>query len=326
MERDEHILGMIEPDKNVFDRSQVNGVQTNGMVDKKRPAPEKLKENESFSAYLALMLRAHVLNSTIERLEKRNLTDQVLDRRVENISRLVASYATDLNLERFRQVDETAPSSEADLINQLLSLTGSLRGGFKVLERSAQLLGDSWEADSRNFLEVTIGMTRLQLLMRKLVEQSPQGRKQTCHGKALIAVATGEEHTFGQCMLEEVLRAQGWQTGLFNPKQTSGLAQYIKREGPQLVCFSWISSCLETSVAEELDAVREIPLYKRPIIVAGGQAALKKDKWIVSHGVDQICDSAYAATEIATKITETIEKNAQTVGRHVPFEDVGGLG
>ncbi|MEO0542384.1 MAG: cobalamin-dependent protein [Pseudomonadota bacterium] len=321
MERDEHIVGMDDLDKDVFDRADPVSA-----VDKSDSEPENPIENGALTAYLAVLVRTHVLNAAIERLEKRNVTDQVLDRRVENVSRLVASYVTDLDLKKLREEDEGSPVTEAELIKQLFSLTGDLRGGFKVLERSAQILGKAWESDSRNFLEVTIGMTRLQLLMRKLVEFSPDIHLSTTSGKALVAVATGEEHTFGQCMLEEILRAHGWQTILFNPSDTKGLANQIKRERVQLVCFSWISSHLEKQVQEELDAVRAMPILTRPIIIAGGQAALKKDKWIVSHGVDQLCDSAYAATEIASRITKVIEKNATTWGIEEPLEDAGGLG
>ncbi|MEL6818326.1 MAG: cobalamin B12-binding domain-containing protein [Pseudomonadota bacterium] len=321
MERDEKIIDLADPDKSTFDRAESLAVLDNRTSDH-----QNRKGKEGISAYLAALLRTHVLSEAIKRLEKRNVTEQVLDRRVENFSRLVAAYALNSDLTQFEDEDDGAPRTEVDLIKQLLSLTGDLRGGFKVLERGAQILGEAWESDAHNFLEVTFAMTRLQLLMRKLVERGPQGGHHSSIGKALVAVPTGETHTFGQCMLEEILRAHGWQTRLFNPQETSSLAQHIKREGAHLVCFSWISSNLQSSVEEELDAVRSMPILTRPIIIAGGQAALEKDKWIVSHGVDQICDSAYAATEIASKITEAIEKSAQKSGRHEAFESAGGQG
>ncbi|MEO1747687.1 MAG: cobalamin B12-binding domain-containing protein [Pseudomonadota bacterium] len=321
MDRDEKITGLTAPDRSDFDRTD-----SLVLLDNQASQHQNRQEKESVSVYLAKLLRTHVLDEAIKRLEKRNVTEQVLDRRVENFSRLVAGYALNSDLNQFEDEDDGAPRNEADLIKQLLSLTGDLRGGFKVLERSAQILGEAWESDAQNFLEVTFAMTRLQLLMRKLVEHAPHGRRHNAIGKALIAVPTGETHTFGQCMLEEVLRAHGWQTRLFNPQETSSLAQHIKREEAHLVCFSWISSHLQSSVEEELDAIRSMPILARPIIIAGGQAALEKDKWIVSHGVDQICDSAYAATEIASKITEAIEKSAQKSGRRETFEITGGQG
>ena len=321
MERDEHIGGMVDLDNNAFDRAAPIGA-----VERPAAGSEKRGKDGDVSTFLAALVRAQVLNAAIERLEKRDVTEHILDRRIENFSRLVASYAADSDLSRFRDEDAGTPIDEADLLRQLLSLTGNLRGGFRVLERSAQILGETWESDAQNFIEVTIGMTRLQLLMRKLVDKSPMGHQRGRAGRALIAAAAGEEHTFGQCMLDEILRAHGWETTLFNPRETSELSQHIKQEQAHLICFSWISSHLQPSVQEELDAIRAMPILTRPIIIAGGQAALKKDKWIVSPGVDQTCDSAYAATEIASKIIEAIEKSAQTSGRRGPFEDVGGQG
>lgn len=322
MEREDKSFADLATDKLGFGRDET--IET---VDNSSASTAQLMLDEGMTAFLRALIRTKVLTAAIERLETRNISEQILDRRVRTLAGIAAHYATGNHFDRLTEDDSGNPLTEDVLLRQLLDLTGTLRGGFAALEAAAGILGRDWESDTRDFIDVTIGMSRLQLLMRKLVARSMTGRGQNVSGNALIAVAPGEVHTFGQCMLEEILRAHGWSTKLFNPAQTGGFLEQVRTNQAHLVCFSWVSPSLQSLVDADLAALKTTPLHMRPIIIAGGYAALEKEKWMVSHGVDHICDTAYSAMQIATQITDAIQQNAPKPIHDVPAVDaIAGRG
>ncbi|MEN0000854.1 MAG: hypothetical protein AAF940_08215 [Pseudomonadota bacterium] len=319
MERDDDRSGGGTPVKLDFDRDDI----VDGFVGE-TPIVEDNEPDANVTDFLQSVIHNHVLRAAIDRLESRETFKQVFEKRVETFSALVADYVTASKFSQSTKLSDHSILSDEDLVSQLIALTGDIRGGFEVLERAAQSLGKHWEADTRNFLEVTIGMSRLQLLMRKLVERIQQNTALKFVGTALIAVPAGEEHTFGQCMLDEILRAHGWRTVMVNPDKPGELAKRVKKEAANLVCLSWLSSHLEEAVNEDISVFQRLPLNERPILIAGGLASQRKDKWMVSHGVDQVCDNAYSAITIASQLVDILENNAKSSRGRSVSELFGG--
>jgi len=74
------------------------------------------------------------------------------------------------------------------------------------LEAVARALGDDWCDDSRSFLDITIAMGRLQVVLRKLMLANAAQWAPLSRGSALITVPPGEEPQFGQCIVEDASR------------------------------------------------------------------------------------------------------------------------
>jgi methanogenic corrinoid protein MtbC1 len=81
-----------------------------------------------------------------------------------------------------------------------------------LLAPAARHLGALWDDDLCDFAEVTVGLGRLQQLMRELspafgseVDHPADGRR------ALLVPAPGEQHTFGLSMVAEFFRRAGWE-------------------------------------------------------------------------------------------------------------------
>lgn len=305
---------------------QIDGAEIVETVDISRPSTANVGVDEGLSSFFERIVCNQVLNQAIERLEERNIPEQIMDRRTRRLADVLVAHVTGTPLAHLMEDDSPIAATEEALIDQLFALTGGLRGAFAALEKAAADLGAKWEDDSRSFLDVTIAMSRLQLIMRKIVNRTHASRERNMFGNALVAVPSGEEHTFGQCMIEEMLRAQGWSTEMFNPGQAGDLVERVRTNNAHLVCFSWVSPHLHDAVATEFEAIETIPLHMRPVIIAGGSAARQKEKWMVTHGVDRICDNAYAALEVARQVTHAIEKNMQSDanGRMAALLDVRG--
>lgn len=100
-----------------------------------------------------------------------------------------------------------------ELIDSLRGRGASVEGIFlHLLAPAARHLGTLWEQDLCDFTEVTVGVGRMQQLMRELspvfgteVEHPPHGLR------ILLAPAPGEQHTFGLSMVAEFFRRAGWE-------------------------------------------------------------------------------------------------------------------
>ncbi len=81
----------------------------------------------------------------------------------------------------------------------------------EVLSATARHLGVMWEQDRCTFVDVTLGLSRLQQLLRIYgpafeAEPALQGSGR----RLLLAVVPGEQHTFGLAIVEEFFRRAGW--------------------------------------------------------------------------------------------------------------------
>jgi methanogenic corrinoid protein MtbC1 len=82
---------------------------------------------------------------------------------------------------------------------------------LELLSPCAKQLGLMWADDTLPFSDVTVGVGRLQRIMRSLspafgteIDLPPDGRR------ALLLPAPGEQHTFGLSMVAEFFRRAGW--------------------------------------------------------------------------------------------------------------------
>ena len=81
-----------------------------------------------------------------------------------------------------------------------------------LLAPAARLLGRWWEEDRCGFIEVTMGLWRLQELVRELTRRFPPA----CVGgggagrDVLFASFPGEQHDFGAVMVSEMFNRHGW--------------------------------------------------------------------------------------------------------------------
>jgi methanogenic corrinoid protein MtbC1 len=82
-----------------------------------------------------------------------------------------------------------------------------------LLAPTARELGDMWLNDRCSFAEVTMGLWRLQQLLRRLSPAFYSEVEQTlCGQSALLVPVPGEQHTFGLSMVAEFFRRAGWDT------------------------------------------------------------------------------------------------------------------
>jgi methanogenic corrinoid protein MtbC1 len=162
-----------------------------------------------------------------------------------------------------------------------------------LLSATARRLGEFWEADIVDFTSVTIGLWRLQELLRAFAPAfQAEGAKPANGHRALLLSTTGEQHNFGLAMLGEFLFRDGWSIaggpGL-TPKEISHL---VKSQ-------SFAVAGISLSGERGLDALESmIALIRRDscnrgiVIMVGGALFLRRPELVAAVGADSTAADA----------------------------------
>jgi methanogenic corrinoid protein MtbC1 len=80
----------------------------------------------------------------------------------------------------------------------------------ELLEPAARLLGELWNRDDLDFIDVTLGVARLQALL-SVFNCTHVLAAHSTRRSVLMMTVPGEQHSFGITMVEQFLVAGGWQ-------------------------------------------------------------------------------------------------------------------
>jgi MerR family transcriptional regulator, light-induced transcriptional regulator len=80
-----------------------------------------------------------------------------------------------------------------------------------LLAPTSRYLGHLWDEDLCSFTDVTVGLGRLQRVLRELSPALGRTVEHPAHGRrVLLLPSPGEHHTFGLVMVAEFFRSAGW--------------------------------------------------------------------------------------------------------------------
>lgn len=117
--------------------------------------------------------------------------------------------------------DQFAAATLTEEVAPLLARAEALMAGgidvetiyLELLAPAARRLGSWWDEDACDFVDVTMGLWRLQEIVHALSALIPgMGPREGADRRALFAPAPGEQHGLGAIIVEEFFRRAGWQT------------------------------------------------------------------------------------------------------------------
>ena len=135
---------------------------------------------------------------------------------------------------------------------------------------AARLLGDDWCTDRRSFVEVTIGSSRLQSLVRELSAGWQDDRTRFSIGPTVAMVVQHDEfHTLGAMVAASQLRRLGASVQLVLGHSDCGVAEMLDNCTVDLIAISSSSSDRLESVRNLIEIVRMRIASVPPIVIGG---------------------------------------------------------
>jgi methanogenic corrinoid protein MtbC1 len=179
-----------------------------------------------------------------------------------------------------------------------------------LLAPAARELGTLWEEDLCDFTDVTIGLGRLQQLLRELSPEFHSSIKRTSAGRRLLLLpCPGESHTFGLAMVAEIFRHADW--------DVSG-GPGVARELPVVMAATEWFDVVGFSLATDLHIdelrdciadIRKTSLNPHVGVMVGGPIFAIHPHYGASLGADVATADGRAAPELAAKLVAQFVKN-----------------
>ncbi len=172
---------------------------------------------------------------------------------------------------------------------------------IELLEPTARYLGEMWDRDECDFIDVTIGVGRLQKLLAIFNDTYTLPQLET-RRRVLMATTPGNQHSFGASMIERLLSAAGWQVDA----EYSGDADEIINA----VSEDWFAVIGLTAGSDrQLDALKSIIIEIREKsqntaigIMVGGPMFIENPAIASAIGADATAPNAPTAVLAAQKL------------------------
>ncbi len=201
-----------------------------------------------------------------------------------------------------------APEDSAirDLANQLLANGRSVQSIYlDLLAPAARALGDLWGEDSCDFVEVTMAVGRLQLVLRDLSQMFVRDRpEEDVAGRVLLACVPGEQHSLGLFMVAEFFVRDGWEVHVGPPLSGEQLLADVRTEWYDIVGFSVSCDSRLDHLKREIRRVRQASKNQKVLVLVGGRAFNEHSGLLARIGADGSAANAELAPERARQLLE----------------------
>lgn len=169
-----------------------------------------------------------------------------------------------------------------------------------LLAPVAQLMGHWWEEDALSFTDVTVGLGRLQQLMRETATRQENTRV-TGH-RILLLTAPGEQHTFGIAMVAELFAHTGWDVCGDPVDGVGDPLRRVSEEWFDVVGFT-VGTADQAPIVRDLVAqVRRHSRNTRVGIMIGGAAVVTQPRCIAQIRADGVALDGRHAIDIASRL------------------------
>jgi methanogenic corrinoid protein MtbC1 len=209
-----------------------------------------------------------------------------------------------------RMVVSKEPESLIAYVGTLLRDGISMEAIFvDLLVPAARRLGEYWDQDSLSFADVTIGLGRLQQVVRALGYKNggdiDSGRPLPT---ALFAPAPGEQHIFGIFIVEDCFRRAGWRTWVESSSARHNLIDTVSSQWFDLFGVSASKDAKAEDIAEFIRVVRAASRNPDVFVMTGGRLFIEHPELVAQVGADATAADGREALLIANE-TVFVEDN-----------------
>ena len=173
----------------------------------------------------------------------------------------------------------------------------------ELLAPAARRLGDYWDDDSEDFVGVTMGLWRIQEVLRVLTIRIPPISRPG-HGlrSALFSPMPGEQHSFGTLMVAECFQRAGWETDvLIEPTQSELTGKFATRHY-DLIGLTVSNDCSTATLSSLVTTIKAVSSNPHVRVLLGGRVINEHPDLVASCGADATAADALSAVAVADQL------------------------
>lgn len=169
-----------------------------------------------------------------------------------------------------------------------------------LLAPAARQLGSWWDQDACDFVDVTMGLWRLQEIVHSLSALVPgTAVLPGAERRALFSPAPGEQHGLGALIVEEFFRRAGWQTWSAPALDEAELVALASARSFDLIGLTVSVERHVAPLARSIAAVRRASRNPDVLIMVGGRVFSERPELAAEIGADGTASDGQLAVQVA---------------------------
>ncbi len=198
--------------------------------------------------------------------------------------------------------EERCPAIIADFIEQGAPLE---RICLDLLTPAARILGTMWEEDEVDFLEVTLGLGRMQRVVRDLgrrvAAETPMSEDA---GQAFLCGMPDEQHSLGLAMVAEFFVADGWGVTVGPPLGAEDVLHEVSAHWYDVIGLSAGITERIPRIASVIRDIRKASLNAELAVMVGGRAFIDHPEMVAQVGADASAPDAAQGPMVARTLVQ----------------------
>lgn len=177
-----------------------------------------------------------------------------------------------------------------------------------LLAPAARRLGEYWEDDRCDFVDVTMGLWRLQEIVHELAARLPADHQPGPGKRALFASMPGDQHSFGAVVVDELFCREGWLTDRMSEATTPELLERVAGEWFDLIGLTVSCDYHMGPLPSIITALRNVSRYPRLCVMVGGRIFVEAPDRAVEVGADGTAPDAKIAVRVAGELVGALSR------------------
>ena len=178
-----------------------------------------------------------------------------------------------------------------------------------LLAPAARLLGTWWEEDRCDFIEVTMGLWRLQEVVREIARRASPAPSRMGRS-ALFAAFPGDQHDFGAVMIGDLFLRHGWAAETIIAPDMAALLAAVARVDYDLVGLTVSCDCHSARLPSAILALRSVSRNPHLRVMIGGRVPNEDPALAGRAGADGTASDARQALEVAESLVDAVSRCA----------------
>ncbi|MBB4196838.1 methanogenic corrinoid protein MtbC1 [Rhodoblastus sphagnicola] len=168
-----------------------------------------------------------------------------------------------------------------------------------LLAPTARQLGESWFQDECDFVDVTLGVTRLRAMLETCVRVS--GGPGAPGRNALLISAPKERHFFGVEIVSAFLVSSGWDTTLSLGRSAADSARIAETQWFSVLGVTVSEESDLDGAARVIEAIRRRSANRSIAVMVGGSALRGRPELVARIGADAMAEDGPGALLLANR-------------------------